>query len=103
MSDPNNAHPWFRRRALGIGGTPITWEGWLATMLLVLSILATVGLADPRDASGPNSVIFLDHVKAMLGLTHVRLGFAQVLAVMAVEITAFILLVRSKAGDSRVR
>jgi hypothetical protein len=25
--------PWFRARANGLGWTPVTWEGWLVTML----------------------------------------------------------------------
>ena len=25
--------PWFRVRASGLGWTPITWEGWLATFV----------------------------------------------------------------------
>jgi hypothetical protein len=29
MSD----RPWFRARASGLGWTPITWEGWLITLL----------------------------------------------------------------------
>jgi hypothetical protein len=25
--------PWFRARASGLGWYPITWQGWLATLL----------------------------------------------------------------------
>ena len=25
--------PWFRARASGLGWTPVTWEGWLVTVL----------------------------------------------------------------------
>ena len=28
---------WFRQRTFGYGWTPITWEGWLVTLVLTLS------------------------------------------------------------------
>lgn len=30
---------WFRSKRLGYGFTPISWEGWLATLVLVALIL----------------------------------------------------------------
>lgn len=30
---------WFRRRRYGYGWRPITWQGWLATLLTLISIL----------------------------------------------------------------
>jgi hypothetical protein len=42
--------PWFRARANGLGWTPITWQGWLVTLLSAavvvaanLALLARVG------------------------------------------------------------
>ena len=102
MSDFDEQRPWFRRRALG-SGAPITWEGWVATILMVLLVLGTTALADPRDAAGPNSVILLGHVKALLRLTQVRLGLAQILGLIFAEIVVFAVLVRAKTGDFRVR
>jgi hypothetical protein len=32
--------PWFRARASGLGWTPITWEGWLITLILLAGVLA---------------------------------------------------------------
>jgi hypothetical protein len=36
MSD----RPWFRTRASGLGWTPITWEGWLVTVLSAAVVIA---------------------------------------------------------------
>src|SRR5580704_13897944 len=32
---PKPGRPWFRRRRIGIGWQPASWEGWLATALAV--------------------------------------------------------------------
>lgn len=32
--------PWFRVRESGLGWTPITWEGWLITLVPMLLVLA---------------------------------------------------------------
>ncbi|HEY2659979.1 MAG TPA: hypothetical protein VGI79_09680 [Caulobacteraceae bacterium] len=32
--------PWFRVRANGLGWTPITWEGWLVTLIGALVFVA---------------------------------------------------------------
>ena len=32
--------PWFKTRASGLGWTPITWEGWLITVLLAAAFIA---------------------------------------------------------------
>jgi len=36
---------WFRKKTFGYGWTAASWEGWLATLLL---ILACVGVNDPE-------------------------------------------------------
>jgi hypothetical protein len=36
MSD----RPWFRARASGLGWTPVTWEAWLVTLLIVVGAAA---------------------------------------------------------------
>ncbi len=35
-----NKKLWFKRKRYGWGWTPITWQGWLATLLYVLCIVA---------------------------------------------------------------
>jgi len=32
--------PWFRTRRNGLGWTPITWQGWLVTILSCLIVMA---------------------------------------------------------------
>lgn len=32
--------PWFRTRANGLGWTPITWQGWLVTLLSMVVVVA---------------------------------------------------------------
>ena len=32
---------WFRRRSYGYGWRPITWQGWLVTLLTIVSILCS--------------------------------------------------------------
>ncbi|HEY0437560.1 MAG TPA: hypothetical protein VGC92_13040 [Phenylobacterium sp.] len=98
MGDRSNPRPWFRRRASG-GRTPIAWEGWAATILVVLLIVATAALLDPRLAR-PNSAVLLGRIRALLGVAQMRLGIAQVLAAVAAEIALFALLVHSKTDRS---
>jgi hypothetical protein len=45
--------PWFRARPSGLGWTPVTWEGWLATVLsaavfVALDIALVVHVGAPR-------------------------------------------------------
>jgi hypothetical protein len=35
-----NERPWFRTRASGLGWTPITWEGWLVTLVPLVLFMA---------------------------------------------------------------
>lgn len=42
MSDQPLERYWFRRKAIGYGFTPVTWEGWLATLVFVLILVATL-------------------------------------------------------------
>ena len=32
--------PWFRARASGLGWTPVTWQGWLVTVLSAAIVIA---------------------------------------------------------------
>jgi uncharacterized membrane protein YtjA (UPF0391 family) len=92
------SRPWFRPRRFGYGWTPITWEGWLATLLFVALIFATTALGDPRGASGPQSVHLLLAMKAFLGLAGTRLGIAQMLSIIAAEVVAFLVFTRWKSS-----
>jgi hypothetical protein len=43
--------PWFRARASGLGWTPVTWQGWVVTILSALVVMA-VNLAAVLHISG---------------------------------------------------
>jgi hypothetical protein len=36
--------PWFRRRAVGFGWQPATWQGWLITLAAVAAIIGVLHL-----------------------------------------------------------
>ena len=38
------AKPWFRRRRVGIGWRPVTWEGWLITLVAVVLVVGVLTL-----------------------------------------------------------
>jgi ABC-2 type transport system ATP-binding protein len=38
------AKPWFRRRRVGIGWRPVTWEGWLITLVAVTLVVGVLTL-----------------------------------------------------------
>ncbi|MDB5419524.1 MAG: uncharacterized protein JWP50_2943 [Phenylobacterium sp.] len=99
MSDQRSAgRAWFRPKHFGYGATPSTWEGWLATLLFVLLIVATTALGDPRGAASPSSVHVLLIFKGLLGLTEVRLGIAPMLSIIAAESVAFVAFTRWKSS-----
>jgi hypothetical protein len=54
MSD----RPWFRARESGLGWTPVTWEGWLVTVLgaaavIAANLIALGRLGVPHRLAGP--------------------------------------------------
>ena len=45
---------WFRPKKWGWGFTPITWEGWLATLVLVGVLLTSAWINNFFEITGPN-------------------------------------------------
>ena len=43
MNNETNKDYWFRPRYLGWGFTPISWQGWLATIALIGMVLLSAG------------------------------------------------------------
>ena len=43
---------WFKPKKIGWGITPISWEGWLVTLLLVFCLLIEVYLNDKTNFYG---------------------------------------------------
>ncbi len=51
--------PWFRRRAIGIGWRPASWEGWLLTLGAVAAVVGTLALLRGSAARIPVVVLIL--------------------------------------------
>ena len=50
MSEPPLGRPWFGRKRVGWGMRPISWQGWLLTVVYMIAIYAAARLlaADHR-------------------------------------------------------
>jgi len=60
INKKNQIKPWFRPKSFGYGVTPCSWEGWIATFLLITVILLLAALFDFFTETGPttNQIIF---------------------------------------------
>ncbi|MFK0166754.1 hypothetical protein [Rhizobium sp. NPDC090279] len=46
--------PWFRVKAYGYGaGLPCRWQGWVATVIYVLALIAMIAIVAPHVGSRP--------------------------------------------------
>jgi hypothetical protein len=53
---------WFRQRRRGFGATPITWEGWLATLVflvIVLGLDAGIIIEAPTDRAAAAPLVII--------------------------------------------
>ena len=53
---------WFRPKRVGIGATPVTWEGWVATLAFVLVVLGlNLGIiwTVPRDRAAAAPLVII--------------------------------------------
>jgi len=84
---------WFAPKDIGYGATPITWEGWLVTLLFVLLVVLTVGYLtpDPRVLH----LVGLDRVPLLRDL---RPNVFEVIAALVVEIFAMLAVARWKSS-----
>lgn len=51
----NPEHYWFKRKIWGWGWTPVTWQGWLATLLYIGLILFLVYTSEESIPGNPDS------------------------------------------------
>jgi ABC-2 type transport system ATP-binding protein len=51
--------PWFRRRQVGLGWRPITWQGWLVTVIAVALALGTLTILRASSARIPIVILIL--------------------------------------------
>lgn len=47
---------WFKRKLYGWGWVPVTWQGWLITILYVLFVLIFASTVD--ETSSPQEIVF---------------------------------------------
>ena len=48
---------WFRAKRYGLGWYPVSWQGWVITLLYVVIILRTFSWADKMSHSGSDTLI----------------------------------------------
>lgn len=63
---------WFKAKLFGWGWTPVTWQGWLATGLYVILMIA---FALTLDGNSPPREVFFTGIFPMMLLT---IGFIRV-------------------------
>ena len=49
--------PWFRRRSMGFGWRPVTWEGWLVTLVAVALVAGVLTLVHSSSARFPALIL----------------------------------------------
>lgn len=50
---------WFKRKLYGWGWTPVTWQGWLATILYVAIVVACAATLDDDSSAREIALIFV--------------------------------------------
>jgi ABC-2 type transport system ATP-binding protein len=61
------ARPWFRRRSVGLGWRPVSWQGWVITAVTVACVIGAVTLTGSSAARIP-IVILIFAVYAIVAL-----------------------------------
>lgn len=75
-SKDNPNHLWFKRKLYGWGWTPVTWQGWLATLIYV-GLLIGFGLTIDQN-SPPKEVAFTFVIPAiLLTATFIRIAYKK--------------------------
>jgi hypothetical protein len=49
--------PWFRRRRVGVGWTPATWQGWAITLAAAAGVTGSLALLRHSEARIPIVVV----------------------------------------------
>ena len=50
---------WFRAKYFGWGWTPITWQGWLLTILFAFYLVLTISSAAEWESGIKNGIFYL--------------------------------------------
>lgn len=94
MSDERQTRPWFAPKQIGYGATPITWEGWAATLGFVLVFALTAAFLAPR----PEDLAHRLGLYRLALVQHLRPETPYVVALMVIEVAAFIAVARWKSS-----
>jgi hypothetical protein len=92
-----NGGAWFKPKSMGFGVTPITWQGWLATLVFVVVFATTLSYLAPAQA-GVKHLLQIDRAPLLRDL---RPNSAEVIAAVAVEMFVFLWLARFKTAEPR--
>jgi hypothetical protein len=69
---------WFKRRRYGWGWTPVTWQGWLSTVILLAVILASAFTLpmQPHEPTTGQIILFLMYagsaILILLGISFMK-------------------------------
>ncbi len=50
---------WFKRKTYGWGWTPVSWEGWVVTILYVFIVLFSITLISSEETADDTFIAFL--------------------------------------------
>ena len=67
------ARPWFRRRRVGLGWRPVSWQGWAVTAVAVIAILGVLVLL----RSSPSRIPIVILILAGFAIVALRTGGAE--------------------------
>jgi hypothetical protein len=93
---------WFRPRTVGLGATPVTWEGWLVTLAFVVLVLATVSAGAPWG-EGPAAVSAYLQTRHHIGFDELWSQHRPACLAVVLEVIGFIALVRWKSSGPWLR
>jgi len=67
---------WFKRKVFGWGWTPVTWQGWLVTLVFIIAIFAFALTIDER--STPRELVFTFFLPVtLLSITFIRIAYLK--------------------------
>ncbi len=93
MSEQGGDGPWFRRRrSFGIGYNAASWQGVVAILVFVATLLVTVFSGDP-NLTRPSKVASFLKAKAMMGLSGIHLAAPTMAGLIVAEAAVFMFVV----------
>jgi hypothetical protein len=89
---------WFRHKSIGVGVTPVSWEGWLCILALLAIVVPTMLLLGDPWLAKPGTAQGLARLRAQLGLGGVQVPIAARFALLAAELVAFLAFARTRTA-----